>query len=949
MQAIILAAGMGRRLGKYTRDNTKCMLPVNGVRLIDRMLEQLCQLKLSRLVMVVGYKGGELMDYIGNRYEGHLKIEYAVNPVYDKTNNIYSLALVKDKMMEDDTLLIESDLILDDSLFRMILDDPYPNLALVAKYETWMDGTMVRIDKDNKIVNFVPKKAFNYSEVGSYYKTVNVYKFSKEFSSQVYVPFLDAYCKVMGNNEYYEQVLRVITLLDQANLKALPIGDKPWYEIDDVQDKDIAETIFSPRKDKLQKYHVRYGGYWRFPQMLDFCYLVNPFFPPQRMRDEMRANFDELLTQYPSGMVVNSLLAGKYFGISSQYVIVGNGAAELIKSLTEKFLVNGKVGLVYPTFEEYPHRLPKDTIVPFSPNNADCHYTADDLKAFYENKYIKALLLINPDNPSGNFIPKDDLLSLVDWCSQRSIRLLIDESFVDFADSGRSNTLLDDRVLENYPNLLVMKSISKSYGVPGLRLGVLAGSDTVFLDKMKKDVAIWNINSFAEFYMQIFNKYESFYKEACRKFVVERERFGELLSSVPFLRVIPSQANYFLCQVTKHYTSHQLTETLLNEHNILIKDCDTKTGLEGKNYVRIAIRDKEDNDRLVDALNSLCGLNICICGGGNLGHVTAGYLAAQGKHRVTMLTGHPDKWSSALRIRVKHDDGDEIIHGQLKCVTSNPKEVIPAADLVLICLPGPHIKSMLEKISPYLCRKTIVGSIVSNTGFFFQVHEVLKNNTIFGFQRVPFISRIVEYGKEADLLGSKKSLSICVENGNGNAVRIMMEQLFHTPVKLLGNFYEVSLSNSNPLLHPARLYTLWKDWNQTIVYDRIPLFYAEWNNEASQLLIDMDNELRLLLEKLSVNPNSVPPILEYYESSDAASLTQKIKSIPAFKTILSPMKKVKTGFVPDLESRYFTEDFEYGTFFVRETARLHGINTPVIDMVCEWYESLKPYKSSQSI
>ena len=212
MQAIILAAGMGRRLGKYTRDNTKCMLPVNGVRLIDRMLEQLCRLQLSRLVMVVGYKGQELIDHIGDRYEGRLKIEYAENPIYDKTNNIYSLALVKDKMMEDDTLLIESDLILDDSLFPMILDNPFPNLALVAKYETWMDGTMVRIDKENNIVNFVPRKAFRYSEVDAYYKTVNVYKFSKEFSTRVYVPFLDAYCKVMGDNEYYEQVLRVITL-----------------------------------------------------------------------------------------------------------------------------------------------------------------------------------------------------------------------------------------------------------------------------------------------------------------------------------------------------------------------------------------------------------------------------------------------------------------------------------------------------------------------------------------------------------------------------------------------------------------------------------------------------------------------------------------------------------------------------------------------------------------
>ena len=225
MQAIILAAGMGRRLGELTRDNTKCMVSVNGVRLIDRLLGQLATLSLTRVIIVVGYKGDELRQYIGHRYDGRLNIEYAENPIYDKTNNIYSLSMVKQQMTEDDTLLIESDLIFSDQLFRMILDNPYPNLALVAKYETWMDGTMVRMDSDHNIVNFVPKKAFNYADVDQYYKTVNIYKFSRDFSCHKYVPFLEAYCSALGNNEYYEQVLRVITLLDNAELKALPIGN----------------------------------------------------------------------------------------------------------------------------------------------------------------------------------------------------------------------------------------------------------------------------------------------------------------------------------------------------------------------------------------------------------------------------------------------------------------------------------------------------------------------------------------------------------------------------------------------------------------------------------------------------------------------------------------------------------------------------------------------------
>ena len=605
MQAIILAAGMGRRLGELTKENTKCMVEVNGVRLIDRLLGQLSKLNLSRVIIVIGYQGQKLKDYIGQRYDGLLTIEYAENPIYDKTNNIYSLSLVKEQMQQDDTLLIESDLIFSDHLFQMILADPYPNLALVAKYETWMDGTMVRIDHDGNIVNFVPKKAFRYEDVDQYYKTVNIYKFSQEFSQQKYVPFLDAYCHALGNNEYYEQVLRVITLLDNADLKALDIGNEKWYEIDDVQDLDIAETIFAEGDEMLHRFNYRYGGHWRFPKMLDYCYLVNPYFPTQRMKDELRSNFDTLLTEYPSGMMVNSLLAGKYFGIRQDYVVVGNGAAELIKSLME--CSTGRMGVIYPTFEEYPHRLRKEDIVAFSPDHEDLSYTADELIAHFDDKDISSLLLINPDNPSGNFISMEGLGKLIEWSRKKGIRIVVDESFVDFSEDFEHNTLLRNKTLASNPHLVVMKSISKSYGVPGLRLGILASSDTELIQRIKKDVSIWNINSFAEFYMQIFGKYESEYKAACRKFISERARFEKLLKEIPNMQVMPTQANYFCIRLNGKYTSAELTKLLLARYNIMVKDCDSKTGLKGRNFIRISVRNEEDNNRLIAALKELMG------------------------------------------------------------------------------------------------------------------------------------------------------------------------------------------------------------------------------------------------------------------------------------------------------------------------------------------------------
>ena len=217
--------------------------------------------------------------------------------------------------------------------------------------------------------------------------------------------------------------------------------------------------MFADEKDILRKYYGRYGGFWRFPQMLDYCYLVNPFFPSQRMVDEMQANFRTLLTEYPSGMKVNTLIASKSFGVSEPYVVPGNGAAELIKVLMEN--TKGKTGFVRPTFEEYPNRYDADCQVTFIPQDKDYRYSADDLMAFFADKDISQLMLINPDNPSGNFIQKSDVLRLASWCDERGIRLVVDESFVDFSHNFASNSLLSDAILEAHPRLVVMKSISK--------------------------------------------------------------------------------------------------------------------------------------------------------------------------------------------------------------------------------------------------------------------------------------------------------------------------------------------------------------------------------------------------------------------------------------------------------------------------------------------------------
>lgn len=602
MQAIILAAGMGKRLKELTQDRTKCMVQVNGVALIDRMLHQIESRHLSRIVIVVGYEGEKLMKYI-DTLGIRTPIVYVQNPIYDKTNNIYSLALAKDYLCQDDTLLFESDLIFEDAVIDQLLDDPRETLALVDKYESWMDGTCVKLGPDDSIASFVPSKNFRFEEAHEYYKTVNIYKFGRHFSRTHYVPFLEAYSKALGNNEYYEQVLRVITMLDDPEIRAKRLNGQLWYEIDDIQDLDIASSMFAQDPDlRVSLMQGRYGGYWRYPQLLDFCYLVNPYFPPQRLIDEIQANFTSLLTQYPSGMRVNALLAARNFAVHQQNILVGNGAAELIKALMAR--LEGVTGFIRPTFEEYPNRYQDRPNVCFTPAGPDFRYTADDLMAFFGPQDIDNLVLINPDNPTGSYIPAPDVLRLADWAQEKGIRLILDESFADFADEA-DNTFIRQDLLDRYRRLYVVKSISKSYGVPGLRLGVLASGDQDLIAALKKDVAIWNINSFAEFYMQIEEKYKKDYARSLELIRAERARFRRELEKLPNLRVIPSQANYLMVELLGGLSARAITRDLLVNRCILVKDLFPKLG--GQQYLRLAVRDTRDNDRLLEALRPLCG------------------------------------------------------------------------------------------------------------------------------------------------------------------------------------------------------------------------------------------------------------------------------------------------------------------------------------------------------
>ena len=600
MQAIILAAGMGKRLREYTKDCTKCMVSVGNKKLIDRTIEALKQANIHRLIMVIGYEADKLEKYLRETVSD-MELVFIYNKDYAHTNNIYSLYLAREELVKDDTILLESDLIFDSDVIKQLISEPFDNMVAVAKYEQWMDGTVVLLDENKNIVEFVEKSAFRFSEAGQYFKTVNIYKFSRRFLKNQFIIFLEAYVKAYGANQYYELVLKILAHIRYSELKAFVLEDYNWYEIDDEQDLQIAGAIFAEDNKQFNAYDHLYGGFWRFPKLNDFCYLVNPYYPPQKMLEHMRYFYDALLRGYPSGLETQNLNAGRMFNIKSEYMVVGNGAAELIHVLGQ--LIKGKMLVQMPVFNEYVRCFKGCELSKL--NSISYNFNIPVCEIFNRIEDVDIVALINPDNPSGSYILYNDLVKILEICHSKNKICIIDESFVDFAERDIRYTLLDDNILEKYPNLIVIKSISKSYGVPGLRLGVMASSDKNCIREMRANMPIWNINSFAEYFLQIHNLYEKDYEKACDQIANQRKVMENKLSSISLLEVFPSQANYIMCRLKGRMDAKELANILVKNYNILIKDLSAKDGIEGLKYIRVAVKSKDENDKLVSAIRAV--------------------------------------------------------------------------------------------------------------------------------------------------------------------------------------------------------------------------------------------------------------------------------------------------------------------------------------------------------
>lgn len=598
MHALVLAAGIGKRLRPITDTVPKCLVEVNGKPILVNTLEVLESRGIEEVVLVVGYLRDKVYERIGHRF-GKVRITYVENPKYDTTNNIYSLWLARD-YLNCDTVLLECDVFFEGALIDTLLEGRQQCKILLDRFQSHMDGTVVEMNSDGIIQRLMPSRnqhpGFDFSDK---YKTVNVYFFSKKFLQNYFMPHLDLYVKTQSITAYYEVILGALIYYGKPKIHGTVIDGIKWFEIDDEADLAQASYYFSSKERKLQHINKLHGGYWRY-DLLDFSYLYNPYYPPTPLVNKLKTALPHLIRNYPSGMREITHLLGRALNLRAHQIIVGNGASEIIRALNHHFVT--KMTIPIPTFNEYENTLKPEQINYFDtkPNNfiLDPEKYADAVLGSSSN----AALLINPNNPTSLLVHKEEMKFLLE--KLRDIEFfIIDESFMDFVPLNEKFSVY--RWIDTYPNVILVRSMSKEFGVPGLRLGYAACSNIELVRQLENAVPIWNISSLAEQFLEDMPQFENDYKIACDLARRDTDELYEKLTKVSYLKPYRPTANYIFAKVLEPFTSRSLRDRLFSDYSILIKDCSDKTGLSHEKYVRIASRKPEDNEKLLKALHDL--------------------------------------------------------------------------------------------------------------------------------------------------------------------------------------------------------------------------------------------------------------------------------------------------------------------------------------------------------
>lgn len=366
----------------------------------------------------------------------------------------------------------------------------------------------------------------------------------------------------------------------------------------------MTDLNFESQELKYEFIAGQHGGYWRHG-FIDHAYLYNLYYPPEAVMDHFKDHIRDLVLNYPVAQDVLADLVGELIDQPSDRIVVGNGAAELIKVVSGQLA--GRLIVPVPSFNEYANATPAGRVVEFPLDASSFQLDVDKFASEAVRHEADVAVVVTPNNPTSLAVPKPDLIRLANKLARHDCTLIVDESFIDFA--GDRDQLTLERDLARYPNLAVFKSMSKAYGICGLRIGYLLSANLKFAESVRKQIPIWNINGFAEAFLRLAPKYRSEFAESCRQVGADRDGLYRDLCLIPGMTVYKPDANFIFCRLPDRAAGGlEVTRRLFVEYNMYIKHCQGKTLPHCDRYVRIASRTEAENRRLVEALRDIVGV-----------------------------------------------------------------------------------------------------------------------------------------------------------------------------------------------------------------------------------------------------------------------------------------------------------------------------------------------------
>ncbi len=358
------------------------------------------------------------------------------------------------------------------------------------------------------------------------------------------------------------------------------------------------ESKYKTQAEKYEYISKQHGGYYRH-NFTDHAYLYNLYFPPKAVFTHLKDNIHNLVLNYPMAQDALAGLVENLIQQPAEKIIVGNGASEIIKIVSGHLAK--KLIVPVPSFNEYANAAPKGCVVEFPLEFPSFQLDVDKFAAEAIKVGADVAVVVTPNNPTSMLVPKADLIRLAEKLKPGNCMLIIDESFLDFADNKEQISLEQD--IDKYPNMAILKSMSKAYGICGLRIGYMLTANENFAQAVRSGIHIWNINGFAEEFLRILPRYKQEFEDSCEKVKADRDALYYKLCAIKGMTVFKPDANYIYCRLPDTaLNGPEVTKRLFIEHNIYIKDCVGKTQPDADRYIRIASRTTEENNTLIDAL-----------------------------------------------------------------------------------------------------------------------------------------------------------------------------------------------------------------------------------------------------------------------------------------------------------------------------------------------------------